>query len=439
MARRHLPLDPGELIKLCERAGWEKIPNKNTALTVFQAKSGGRVAILHRKGGEKGARTIYNTIAQLRQHGLEADLDVAEREAEEARRTKIARGVLKFVPPSAEEEQQPAPAIRGEAPTLRVELVTVTPKQAAEWLERPPARLPDGRTIQQRPPNYFHLASIRKAMEEGKFVATHQAIALAPDAEYGNTGAVLDGQHRLWAVVESGLSVPMYVAFNADPAHFDKVDVGRNRTYSDLAAIQSFEHPGYYANTAKLVWAWHNWRQLQAGDADADERFRNWTSWDRIKPPTEHQQWVIDLYPELPTHLKRAVKFNGPPARLNVASGALFIIWTTQRWPECDIPASPDEKSMLERWLFNLRTKSGMDYKSGAHLFLGWAEGSSPKLLGTGSTRTPLFFGLIKAWNLDVAGETRDVLRIARNQELPVPYSPHDKRGRASKPRPASA
>jgi hypothetical protein len=53
----------------------------------------------------------------------------------------------------------------------------------------------------------------------------------------GKSGKLLDGQHRLLAVIKSGCTVPMLLAENVDDAAFITMDVGANRTTEDMLYI----------------------------------------------------------------------------------------------------------------------------------------------------------------------------------------------------------
>lgn len=53
---------------------------------------------------------------------------------------------------------------------------------------------------------------------------------------------LLDGQHRLAAVVESGKSVIFNTGFNHDPASFAVIDNGKKRTGADTLAVHNFKN-----------------------------------------------------------------------------------------------------------------------------------------------------------------------------------------------------
>jgi hypothetical protein len=65
-------------------------------------------------------------------------------------------------------------------------------------------------------------------MSAGRWLLTPSPIAI------GENGHLLDGQHRLWAVVESGVSVPMFVCYGVPNSAFGALDIGVTRSASDL-------------------------------------------------------------------------------------------------------------------------------------------------------------------------------------------------------------
>ena len=104
-------------------------------------------------------------------------------------------------------------------PEAKVARMIVTPGQAMNWLEHANNhnRSLSDRTVQQ----------YARDMKAGRWWLSHQGIAFDP------RGNLIDGQHRLWAVVEAEVSVEMYVWFNIQPGVQMVTDVGRGRTLAD--------------------------------------------------------------------------------------------------------------------------------------------------------------------------------------------------------------
>lgn len=103
-----------------------------------------------------------------------------------------------------------------------VELVDVTPDRAATWLEQTNRR---NRKIKESV-----VVQYARDMRDDKWILTHQGIAFSPD------DILLDGQHRLWAIVESGRTVPMYVWRNVTDEAMLVIDSGYRPLNDSVAA-----------------------------------------------------------------------------------------------------------------------------------------------------------------------------------------------------------
>ena len=68
-------------------------------------------------------------------------------------------------------------------------------------------------------------------MREGRWIPTHQGIA------FDKSGKLIDGQHRMLAVIESGVTVRMLVTQGLDEEAMSAIDIGRARDCRDVAVI----------------------------------------------------------------------------------------------------------------------------------------------------------------------------------------------------------
>ena len=107
--------------------------------------------------------------------------------------------------------------------TIYTKRELITPEIAAQYLQL---------NKHNRPLSLAKVKEWAKEMKEKKWRETHQGIAFDTD------GNLIDGQHRLSAVVESGESVYMIVAYNCDPESFRVIDDGMNRSGAALFSIQ---------------------------------------------------------------------------------------------------------------------------------------------------------------------------------------------------------
>lgn len=137
--------------------------------------------------------------------------------------------------------------------TMKTEIVLMAPKRAKEILENNPCN---------RAINVKRVKSYIKKIREGTYQLTHQGVAIDWN------GILLDGQHRLLAVCESGIAIPLQVSTGCDPAIFTAIDSGRTRSAGDCLGIAGASYGklaaatvracAMYYDFADAVWAGHN-------------------------------------------------------------------------------------------------------------------------------------------------------------------------------------
>lgn len=98
-------------------------------------------------------------------------------------------------------------------------LMTITPTMALNWLENANT---NNRTVSDS-----YVKRLARDMTAGRWRLTHQGIAFDPH------GVLLDGQHRLWAIVTANLPVEMHVFFNISPEALPVTDGVKPRSLAD--------------------------------------------------------------------------------------------------------------------------------------------------------------------------------------------------------------
>jgi hypothetical protein len=99
--------------------------------------------------------------------------------------------------------------------TITHEVLDLTPELAHELLRQVPHH--------QRKLTKNHVTRLAEAMLNGRFMFTPQPLIV------DSNGALVDGQHRCQAVVESGITVPVVLTRGADPEVFALIDTGKAR------------------------------------------------------------------------------------------------------------------------------------------------------------------------------------------------------------------
>lgn len=105
---------------------------------------------------------------------------------------------------------------------MRSEILNVTPQQAEEWLKK---------NERNRPLMQTRVDTYARDMLADCWRLTHQGVAFTAD------GTLVDGQHRLAAVVQSGKTVEMLVTHDAPEESRYVVDVHGARKIHDVLTI----------------------------------------------------------------------------------------------------------------------------------------------------------------------------------------------------------
>lgn len=120
---------------------------------------------------------------------------------------------------------------------MKLENIKITPDLAAEWLGK---NIENNRAISMATVNQYAIDIIR-----GKWRSeTGETI------KFDRDGRLIDGQHRLKAIVTAQEAVTMQVVTGLEPEVIEVVDTGRKRSAADLLRINQV---GYSANTAAVA------------------------------------------------------------------------------------------------------------------------------------------------------------------------------------------
>jgi hypothetical protein len=123
-----------------------------------------------------------------------------------------------------------------------VELVDVSPELAAQWLKR---------NSRNRALSTRTVAGYVRDVEADDWPFTGDPIRFAKD------GTLLDGQHRLTAVVDTGISMSMLVISGLGEHTQRYMDGGRKRTASDQLAMDKVPNYTAIASIARIMILWN--------------------------------------------------------------------------------------------------------------------------------------------------------------------------------------
>lgn len=113
---------------------------------------------------------------------------------------------------------------------VRSKWMDVTPEMARDWLQN---------NFRNRPVSEETVTAYARDMKNKRWVPTHQGIA------FNTRDELIDGQHRLYAIIKAACTVRMMVTFGLpskikgfDLTVMDCVDRGRTRSVADQLKIQ---------------------------------------------------------------------------------------------------------------------------------------------------------------------------------------------------------
>lgn len=150
-----------------------------------------------------------------------------------------------------------------------IELIEVTPEMAMQLLDH---------NQQNRPLRQRHVQRIAGQILEGKWQYNGDTIKIA------DSGDVLDGQHRLWAIVEAKRAVESIIVRNVPKAAFSTIDTIRaTRSGGDtlaLLGVTRYRTAAATALTWLLRWQWGvmaDWKapQNKIENSDVEEAWKH--------------------------------------------------------------------------------------------------------------------------------------------------------------------
>lgn len=178
--------------------------------------------------------------------------------------------------------------------TLITTVELITPEIAGDLL----AANPHNRNV--RAPI---VARYARDMAAGRWALNHQAIGLS------TSGEVLDGQHRLYAVIQSNTPVLMLVTRGLEDRAIPTIDVGMARRPGDVLGIAGEANANALAAACKLLWAY--------------QRYGRWDSVHSARPSSHELFQVLEENPQLRDAVRGSRQALIPPS----LSAVLWVLF----------------------------------------------------------------------------------------------------------------
>lgn len=271
-----------------------------------------------------------------------------------------------------------------DTPTPTASVETVTPEIAGEWLRK---------NTHNRSMKRWNLAGMVSDMKAGNWQFTGEPIKFSKD------GTLIDGQHRLTAIAQSGIPQEMLIVRGLEMESQHTMDAGARRSATDALNLRGEKHAPILAAGIKQVILWRR----DAGASGPDRSGKCMVTTPEILD-------YLDDHPECREYAREANRFK---KRTELPAGIIFLLWTL--FYEID-PSDAED--------FFTRLASHSDFKGSPIYALdqALAKNARSEVKRKVSWKCAM---AIKAWNKYRLGEPVTVLSFnpggSRNEQFPEP------------------
>jgi len=227
------------------------------------------------------------------------------------------------------------------------------------------------------------VASYARDMSEGNWGETGDPI------RFDTNGTLLDGQHRLAAIVTSGVKLRTVVVSELDPEVFALIDIGRKRTTADTLSVDKEANASLLAASLGVVFDYEN-RKNQMGKA----KFTNMD----VLVSLEQHPGIRDSVAKVGHNIPRGLI----PTAIAVGCHYLF---------------SRKDLDRADSFVQSIITGENLGKGSPALLFRNRMIQNSQSV--TKLPRKTTAAMLVKAWNSDRNGKKLRLLRHRADEEFP--------------------
>lgn len=124
---------------------------------------------------------------------------------------------------------------------MQTEILFVTPEVASKWLE--------SRSEDQRRVSDIHVTFLAREIEEGRWELNGDAI------RFDDSGRLVDGQHRLEAVVRANKGIKTLVVRNLSHTAMAVIDTGKRRNISDFLRVRGVREGDRVGPVIRGMWS----------------------------------------------------------------------------------------------------------------------------------------------------------------------------------------
>lgn len=253
---------------------------------------------------------------------------------------------------------------------MHCQLEMISPAQAKEYLERsiPNRRINDGTVTRYA-----------DDMREGRWSNNGQPII------FNEAGELLDGQHRLRAVIVSGRTVAFMVTRGVPTVAMETMDTNRPRSLNDVLTLKGYKNTANIAGAARLVWNYAAGVNLTYTASKSA----------LLKFIEGHPKFVLDASPWVEKYKQNLFPRSPITAVLALATESAQLNEEAKKFADGVLYGEGlykgDARFTLRRWMEQLRAR---------HEYSG------------SSVSVPTFGATARAWTAYAKGETLEYIRF---------------------------
>lgn len=247
-------------------------------------------------------------------------------------------------------------------------LMTVTPDMAKSWLEN---------NTSNRKVSKPAVEQYAEAMRNGDWLVNGEAIKIAQD------GSLLDGQHRLLAIIKANRAVETMVIDGVDKSVMPTIDVGKKRTNGDIISMYEVKYPVQVAGAIAVAYHLTEGKTGRTGN----------NSLGRVTAVEANR--FLSLYPSIADSVLFCIHNRGN-FRYRAQYGALHFLFS--------------RKNQIAADRFFLRLFNGMGLVESDPVYRLREKILAEEVSRKKASRGDFLTWIIKAWNAERAGISLDKL-----------------------------
>ena len=256
----------------------------------------------------------------------------------------------------------------------------VTPEVAEKWLRK---------NNRNRPMSNVEVSQHVRDMQAGNWLQTGQSVG------FDWNGNLTNGQHRLQAIVQSGVPQVLLVVRGLDPRAQDVTDIGKKRSIADALHLEGLAkvRPGQLGAIARAV-------LLVENAPSNDPKFR----------PTQAE--VLEKVRAEQTQFEDAAYIMGRSYTAGLRGGMIYGVAYYYL----------AQKNADAAYEFFDKLTTGADLSAGNPIFTLRRRLMTDPPRSSGAAQLRQNLGLFyKAWNLWRGSKTAQYIRIGRSEKIPTP------------------